>query len=212
MDFSLVVFDLDHTLTTRNSSFSFYLYLWRKKKISFRKIFKAFFFYCLFKCRCFSLDFFQKKVFSSLLKGEDSSVYEFHAKKFWESRKKNFYSPIIKLLKKNEMQNKILLSSSPEFLLKPFAEKFSFPLYAGTKYKHDALKCFSSIDRFMDGESKKEFLLKVLKKQPIGKKIVVYSDSYEDLPLLQFADRPIACFPDRKLKSYAKIRGWQCLN
>ncbi|HSC74884.1 MAG TPA: HAD family hydrolase [Pseudomonadales bacterium] len=39
-----------------------------------------------------------------------------------------------------------------------------------------------------------------------------YSDSHNDLPLLQRVDHPVAVDPDDTLRKYAKDNGWQILN
>jgi len=39
-----------------------------------------------------------------------------------------------------------------------------------------------------------------------------YTDSYNDLPLLQEVDNPVAINPDPRLAKYAKQSGWQILN
>ena len=44
------------------------------------------------------------------------------------------------------------------------------------------------------------------------KKSYFYSDSINDLPLLELVNKPIAVNPDRKLKSMAKKRNWHILN
>ena len=42
-------------------------------------------------------------------------------------------------------------------------------------------------------------------------RIIFYSDSWNDLPLLQWADEAIAVNPDPKLQAEATARGWQIL-
>ena len=39
-----------------------------------------------------------------------------------------------------------------------------------------------------------------------------YSDSINDLPLLELVNKPIAVNPDQKLKSIAKKRNWHILD
>ncbi|MCI5191331.1 MAG: HAD family hydrolase [Candidatus Electrothrix sp. AS4_5] len=39
-----------------------------------------------------------------------------------------------------------------------------------------------------------------------------YSDSINDLPLLEKVDRPVAVSPDEKLATLAQQRGWECIS
>lgn len=39
-----------------------------------------------------------------------------------------------------------------------------------------------------------------------------YSDSHNDLPLLELVDNPIAVDPDPKLQTVARQRGWQVMS
>lgn len=39
-----------------------------------------------------------------------------------------------------------------------------------------------------------------------------YSDSYNDLPLLEVVDNPVAVTPDDKLRTHAKHQGWPIIN
>jgi HAD superfamily hydrolase (TIGR01490 family) len=41
---------------------------------------------------------------------------------------------------------------------------------------------------------------------------VFYSDSHNDLPLLEMVERPVAVDPDAKLKSTAQARGWEIIS
>lgn len=43
-------------------------------------------------------------------------------------------------------------------------------------------------------------------------RIVFYSDSCNDLPLLEFADEPVATNPDERLRAIAIERGWRILD
>jgi phosphoserine phosphatase len=52
---------------------------------------------------------------------------------------------------------------------------------------------------------------KVLSKLGVEKVDVAYGDTWADIPLLEHANRPVAVYPDRVLKSTALERGWEIL-
>jgi HAD superfamily hydrolase (TIGR01490 family) len=63
------------------------------------------------------------------------------------------------------------------------------------------------------GENKKNAVEAWLKTRSIpSQELWFYSDSYTDLPLLEFSGHPIAVNPDRFLKRIAKQRGWSILH
>ena len=39
-----------------------------------------------------------------------------------------------------------------------------------------------------------------------------YSDSFNDLPLLEFVDRPVAVDPDPSLRTHAREQGWEIIS
>ena len=39
-----------------------------------------------------------------------------------------------------------------------------------------------------------------------------YSDSFNDIPLLEFVDQPVAVDPDPTLRAYAQERGWEIIS
>ena len=62
------------------------------------------------------------------------------------------------------------------------------------------------------GIKKKEAVVSWLEKNSIDpKSVCFYSDSYTDLPLLEYCGRPAAVNPDRFLAKTAKQRGWEIL-
>jgi phosphoserine phosphatase len=39
-----------------------------------------------------------------------------------------------------------------------------------------------------------------------------YSDSHNDIPLLEVVDRPVAVDPDSRLRDYALARSWEIIS
>jgi len=103
----------------------------------------------------------------------------------------------------------ILLSSSPHFLVKKIASRLGFHQSAGTQYRMMNEVYIDGIAVLMEGEKKASYLLKLMRDMSINKEqVIVYSDSYLDLPLLEVAGHPIPVNPDRKLRHYAAKKNW----
>ena len=62
----------------------------------------------------------------------------------------------------------------------------------------------------MDGWKKAKYTIDLAKKIN-AEKIIAYSDSMWDLPLLESADFPVAVCPDKKLKKLSLARGWEII-
>ena len=64
-----------------------------------------------------------------------------------------------------------------------------------------------------DGEEKVRRIKRWIKENQIDTNLykIAYSDSFHDLPLLEFADLPTAVNPDKKLKEISSNRGWKII-
>ena len=99
-------------------------------------------------------------------------------KRFWQEKSggiKEFY-------KKNHRDDDVIISASPEFLLKPLGEQLRFTVIASKvdihTGKYDGLNCYHAekVKRFRES-------------YPDGHIEAFYSDSYSDEPLALLADR-----------------------
>ena len=63
------------------------------------------------------------------------------------------------------------------------------------------------------GEEKVRRIKRWIKENQIDTNLykIAYSDSFHDLPLLEFADLPTAVNPDKKLKEISSNRGWKII-
>lgn len=105
-----------------------------------------------------------------------------------------------------------LLSSSPDFLVRKFANYFGIDASEGTVYGVDKERCLCKIARLMVGTQKKGCLLALQKRLGIPKEqVVVYSDSHDDVPLLMEAGEAVAVNPDRRLLKIAKQHHWRVI-
>lgn len=210
---SIAVFDLDDTLLKKNCSKCFFLHLLRKKVFSKWLIFFYMIYYFRYRYMDKSLDLLHKRVFHRFLKGRDFSQFEEEAKLFW---KKNFTSLIRgsvleRLLRAKDNKGMIvILSCSPEFLIKPLAERLGVFIYKGCKYKVDSKGNFEAIDTIIYGESKAEYVEDLKKKYRLSK-VVAYTDCISDLPLLKTACHPVCVKPKRKLASLCKKNNWETI-
>ncbi len=168
------LYDFDKTIYDGDSSIDFFLFLLTKRwKIIkyFPKIILSFFKY---KAKIISKDNMKEKFFSILYEIDDIDKY---VKLFWKSHNKK----IKKWYLYGNHNKDIIISASPEFLIKPIGIKLKVKDVIATKVdKHtgifDGKNCY--------GEEKVKRLYEKYNNITINN---AYSDSYSDMPMLNLA-------------------------
>ncbi len=202
------VFDLDGTLITSNSSFALLRQLHKSSLISTSDFIFSAKTYGQYLCGFLSLHSLYEKIFHRLQKRLSFSELEKGAKIVAEELLQTKLNKAV-IHEIEELQKKkasiFLLSSSPHFLVSYFAHALNLTSFEGSHLENRNSGAGFLI---LTGEAK---LQKV--KQLFGCKQIerVYSDSHEDLPLMEAAVMPVAVRPTRKLKSIAQKRGWKIL-
>jgi phosphoserine phosphatase len=106
----------------------------------------------------------------------------------------------------------VILSSSPDFLIKPIADKLRVDAWESTSYAVDKDHRFCDISRLMQGADKAVILEEIRQQHGVApQNVIAYSDSHLDLPFLQAAGRAVAVNPNRKLKAACRLHGWKVI-
>ncbi|MEI6531548.1 MAG: HAD-IB family phosphatase [Chlamydiota bacterium] len=211
----LHVFDLDRTLLVGNCSFAFFKFLSKMGFFSFRQKISA-------VAGKLKLKFFintpkelHEKLFKKLFRGRFTAEITDKVPSFLEeflkkSLRKSLFKSLQQALERKETV--LLLSNSPSFLVSAIAKQLGIIYWRATEYAEDCKKCFDKIPYMMDGETKALFLTAFAKEKGfLREEIFAYSDSIDDLPLLEQAGHKIAVAPDKRLRYLAKNRGWSIL-
>lgn len=168
------VYDFDKTIYDGDSSLDFYLFCIKKNKLLLLNIIPvliSYFLYFINKKNKTEV----KEVFFSFLKrvnNIDKTVDEFWNKN--EYKIKDFY-------KSKEHLEDIIISASPEFLLKPICKKLKVKDLIASNVDKKTGK-FLSIN--CKGKEKVKQLLKKYKKIKV---VEMYTDSYSDQPLIDIS-------------------------
>lgn len=169
------VYDFDETIYSGDSTRDFYFYSIKKDKTLLRFLPKQGWAFLKYMFGIISKTQFKEKfyVFLSGIKNIDEEI-----KLFWQEKEKN----IKDWYKNQKRDDDVIISASPEFLLKPMAEKYSFTLMASRVCKNsgktDGENCY--------GEEK---VLRFYNMFPGGHIDKFYSDSLSDTPLARLADK-----------------------
>ncbi len=213
-NFSLTVFDLDHTLFSVNTSIAYYFFLLQKKVFSLSSLIPCSFYFFRYSFFRMSPEDFHQKIFSSVLKGKSSDlIFSFVSEFFRKKLSKLLYLPALKALEQAQKNQEtiLLLSQSPKQIVAVIGKSLDISYFGASEYSIDQNKKFTHIHQLMGGSEKAIFLKNFLNEHKNFKNITVYSDSFFDLPLFNLATRKIAVNPDRKLKKMAIRDQWEIL-
>lgn len=192
----LAIFDVDYTLTSRETLRQFYYYSLKRYPKNIIYAPRAVASGLLFVMRIFD-EKRTKEAFLKFIHGMNGEKMDELIKDFYENRFKNIlYKDGIEMIRKlkNEGYKIYLISASPEFYLNELYEIKEIDKIIGTKFKKNE----TSYTRFMEGvnckgEEKINRLMASLKEDNIEvdfKESYMFSDSLSDLPLLKLVGKP----------------------
>ena len=185
------IFDVDLTLTSKDTFIEFYKFLCKQDKrflIYFNKVVHAGLMYCL---KLYD-EKKSKEQYLSFLNGLSVDVVNEFSKKFFEEHllKKMLYKDgLLEIEKcKSKGYKDILISASPEFYLNNFNQLYSIDYVLGTRYEiKDGFYTGKMLGYNNKGEEKVLRLYEFLHKNNIEnvdfQNSCMYSDSLNDLPL-----------------------------
>lgn len=192
-----------------NSSFKYYSYLYKKKRISYKDLFHSLKYLVKYSWFNLSPTDLHENVFNRFLKGRSVDfVFDF-VDEFLDKNLNSFLNQkTFSFLKKALLEKDSLifiLSNSPSYLVKPIAERLGVKNALGSDYEIDSNGEFLKVKTVMDGFAKAEFVKNHVRNKEHK---VVFTDSIWDKPLLDIANECYAVNPDKKLFSLAKQKGW----
>jgi HAD superfamily hydrolase (TIGR01490 family) len=126
--------------------------------------------------------------------------------------------PARQLLARHREQGDLLaiITATNEFVTQPIAQALGVPHLLAVQLARDEHDWITGeivgVPTFKDGKVTR--MLEWLAQQGLERATVhltFYSDSINDLPLLEQADTPVATNPDQRLRPVAQARGWRIL-
>lgn len=210
----LAIFDVDFTLTKRETLMEFYMFMIKRDPKLLMKIPAVIFSGVLFVFKFVSLKNTKEK-FISFIDGIKEEEMQEHVKEFYEKRlSRILYKDAIDTIKKMKSEGyKIyLISASAEFYLRELYNIKEVDKVIGTRFI-----CESGIHKSRiqgencKGEEKVKRLMEELKRDNIEvdfKKSYMYSDSLSDSPLFDLVGNPYL-INYRKKHDKIKILRWK---
>lgn len=120
----------------------------------------------------------------------------------WQNRRADV---VMRLLAHREDGASVYIASS---MVEPFIEPFAQRIGAktiGTPVEIVNGRVRLSSELVADQKKIEEVLSRI----GVDRLDAAYGDTWQDIPLLEHADQPVAVYPDKKLKSVALERGWE---
>jgi len=210
---SLAIFDLDNTLIADDSD-----YLWGQFLVDHGIVDKELYestnakFYDDYKQGTLDMVEFLKFSLQPLADNPVPQLYEWRAQFIEEIIKPLMLKPAQELLTKHKERGDTLLviTATNRFVTEPIVNLYGIehllattPEFVDGKYTGG----FSGIPCFREGKVKTlEIWLQQSNHTLEGSWF--YSDSHNDLPLLQRVDHPVAVDPDEKLEQFAEASNW----
>ena len=194
----LAIFDIDYTITKRETLMEFFKYMIKKDKRNIRYLPRALYCGLMYLIKVYD----EKRVKEGFLKFiegmREEELLELTSE-FFESTLKNILYDIY------------LISASPEFYVKEFYKIKEVDRVIGTKFKFENKAFIRKMDgENCKGEEKVRRLQEVLKKENIHvdfKNSYMFSDSLSDKPLLDLVGNPYLI--NYKKDNEIKILKWK---
>lgn len=107
----------------------------------------------------------------------------------------------------------VLLSGTPDFILKPLAAMLGVRHFVGSMPARQAGRYVASLPALHPfADAKRSIAAKLVEQFGVEwRDVSAYGDSIYDLDLLERAGEPVAVGPDRRLRRVAVARGWEII-
>ncbi len=213
----LAIFDLDDTLIRGSSDFAWEQFLVSKKilnEIDYRLAQKQF----QIDYVAGNLDIYQRQAyFLETLRGFDLAVLYAMRDEFMQTIATNMLLPkALELVATHRARGDtiLIITAANHFITEPIAALFEVDALIATEAKMDKNGFTGEVEgvpSFRDGKVIR--LNHWLNDNPISmENSTFYSDSINDLPLLELVANPIVVDPEDKLREVAQQRQWQMLS
>ena len=214
---SLVIFDLDHTLLNGDSDHSWGSFLVKKKLVDEQEYNAANdHFYEMYKQG--KLDIYEYAAFSfQPLAAHTMEQLNVLHEEFMQAVVLKMIGDKAKALVQKHQDNGdtlLVITATNSFITGPIVKHFGIPHLLATEPKIVHGRYVAEIDGvpcFQEGKVTR--LHQWLNEQDLNlDDSYFYTDSHNDLPLMEVVTNPVAVNPDEKLLAIAKDRNWEIIN
>lgn len=218
---NLALFDLDHTLIPMDSDFEwgqFTVRLGWRDEASFGQANQVF--YEQYKAGTLDIAEYIRFATAAIREhGMEKSIAA-HARYMSDVVQKSIKSPALELVRKHQAAGDevVIVTATNEFVTRPIADAFGVSQLIAIELARDAQGAptgeIQGVPSFREGKVARveQWLAQRGASWGSVARSTFYSDSINDLPLLEKVTHPVATNPDDRLRAVAEARGWPLLN
>jgi HAD superfamily hydrolase (TIGR01490 family) len=217
----LALFDLDHTLIPMDSDFEwgqFTVRLGWRDEGSFSQANQVFF--DQYKAGTLDIAEYIRFATAAIREHGMSKSVAAHAQYMSEVVQKNIQNQALELVRKHRAAGDevVIVTATNEFVTRPIAEAFGVTELIAIELARDASGLptgeIKGVPSFREGKVARveQWLAQRGATWDSVAQSTFYSDSINDLPLLEKVTHPVATNPDDRLRAVAEARGWPQLN
>jgi len=208
------IFDVDHTIVRKTSTEYFLQMAMKEKLIRFSQVKRLPIDWIKYKLAFPDVDFIENtvKTLSGINKNDLDRI---SLACFDERIKPNIYTGAAQLIKDalGKGEKVIFATSSFDFIISPLERYFTISESLACRMEYRDGMTTGNLDGYSFFGPKKKTAASVwMEKNNIKKEDTsFYSDSYTDIPLLEYCGRPVAVNPDGILTRHAKKNKWEII-
>ena len=210
------IFDVDYTIIRKTSTWHFLCEALGAKDcpISFAHIRRLPIDLIKYKLGFPDIDFIENTIKS--IEGVDKVVLERIAQDCFKKRvKSDIYTGVVKLIRDAQINGEkvIFATSSFDVIIRPLEVFFDIEGSLTSRLEFcDGKTTGRVVGYSLFGAKKRTAVEQWMRENNIDPASTsFYSDSYTDIPLLEYCGKPVAVNPDRTLAREAKKRGWEIM-
>ncbi|GHV79647.1 hypothetical protein AGMMS49944_14380 [Spirochaetia bacterium] len=208
---SIHLFDVDHTLVKKSTGYFFLMECLKQRVYSLRQLWRLPFEWARYKIGRPNQDFISQAV--ARLGGVDQRKMETLVEAYFTRRlKPHIYTEGARLIRtlREKGEPVHLATSSFDVLIRPLETYFSLSDSIDSVLEFSGGRATGRIVGPVPfGENKKNAVAAWLAARSLSAEdVYFYSDSYTDLPVMEYCGHQVAVNPDRILEQEAKKRGW----
>ena len=217
----LALFDLDHTLIPMDSDFEwgqFTVRLGWRDEGSFGEANQVF--YDQYKAGTLDIAEYIRFATAAIREQGMSNSIAAHAQYMSDVVQKSIKTEALELVRKHQAAGDevVIVTATNEFVTRPIAEAFGVKHLIAIELERDATGLptgeIKGVPSFREGKVVRveQWLAERGATWRSVTQSTFYSDSINDLPLLEHVTHPVATNPDDRLRAVAEARGWPQLN
>jgi len=217
----LALFDLDHTLIPMDSDFEwgqFTVRLGWRDEGSFSQANQVF--YDQYKAGTLDIAEYIRFATAAIREHGMSKSIAAHAQYMSDVVQKNIQNQALELVRQHQAAGDevVIVTATNEFVTRPIAEAFGVTELIAIELARDASGLptgeIKGVPSFREGKVARveQWLAQRGATWDSVAQSTFYSDSINDLPLLEKVTHPVATNPDDRLRAVAQARGWPQLN